>query len=35
VIGSGHPLDGGLRGYCWGNIPRVLWVTGYGPKFWI
>jgi hypothetical protein len=35
VTGSGHPLNGGLGGYYRGKIPRVLQVTGYGPKFWI
>jgi hypothetical protein len=35
VIGSGHPLDSRLRGYCRGLVPRVLRVTGYGPVIWI
>jgi hypothetical protein len=35
VTGSSHLLDGGLEGYCWGNIPRVPWATSYIPKFWI
>jgi hypothetical protein len=26
-----RPLDGRLGGYCWVLVPRVLWVTGYGP----
>jgi hypothetical protein len=32
VNGSSHPLDGWLRGYSWGPVPRVLWAAGYGPK---
>jgi hypothetical protein len=32
VIGSDHLLNGGLRGYCRGNIPQVLWATGYDLK---
>jgi hypothetical protein len=32
VTGSGDPLNGGLGGYCRGNLPKVPWVTGYGPK---
>jgi hypothetical protein len=32
VTGSGHPLNGGLGGYCQGNLPHVPWATGYGPK---
>jgi hypothetical protein len=35
VDGSGHPLDGGLRGYCQGLVPQVPQATGYNPKFWI
>jgi hypothetical protein len=35
VTGSSNPLDGGLTVYCRGNVPRVPWATGYGPKFWI
>jgi hypothetical protein len=35
VTGSGHPLNGGLGGYCHGLVPRVSWVTGYDPNFWI
>jgi hypothetical protein len=23
---------GGLRGYCWGNLPQVPWAASYGPK---
>jgi hypothetical protein len=33
VTDSGHPLDEWLGGYCHGNVPRVLWATGYDPKF--
>jgi hypothetical protein len=32
VFGSGHPLNGELGGYCRGNLPRVPWAIGYGPK---
>jgi hypothetical protein len=35
VTGSGHLLDRGLGGYCWGNLPWVPWATGYIPKLWI
>jgi hypothetical protein len=35
VIGNSHPLDGGLGSYRQGNIPRVPWAAGYGPKLWI
>jgi hypothetical protein len=35
VIGSDHPLKGGLGGYCRGNVSQVPWVTGYSPKIWI
>jgi hypothetical protein len=30
VTGSGHSLDGGLEGYYWGKVPRII---GCGPKF--
>jgi hypothetical protein len=33
VTGSSHPLDGGLRGYCQGNVPRIPWPAGDGHKF--
>jgi hypothetical protein len=29
---SDHPLNGGLGGYYRGNLPRVPWTIGYGPK---
>jgi hypothetical protein len=32
VTGSGHPLNGGLEGYCQCNLPRVPRAAGYGPK---
>jgi hypothetical protein len=32
VTGSGQMLNGGLGAYYWGNLPRVSWATGYGPK---
>jgi hypothetical protein len=32
VTGSDHLLNGGLGGYYQGNLPRVPWATGYGPK---
>jgi hypothetical protein len=32
VTGSDHPLNGGLGGNCRGNLPRVPWAAGYGPK---
>jgi hypothetical protein len=32
VTGSDHSLNGGLRGYCQGNLPRVPWAAGYGLK---
>jgi hypothetical protein len=32
VTGFGHPLNEGLGGYYRGNIPRILWATGNGPK---
>jgi hypothetical protein len=32
VIGFGHPLNGGLRGYYQGNLPWEPWDAGYGPK---
>jgi hypothetical protein len=32
VTSSGHLLNEGLGGYCWGNIPRVPRVPSYGPK---
>jgi hypothetical protein len=35
ATGSGHSLDGRLRGYCQGIVPLVLRVTGYGPTTWI
>jgi hypothetical protein len=33
VTGSGHPLNRELEGYCRGNVPHVLWVADYSPKF--
>jgi hypothetical protein len=27
-----HPLNGELGGYYLGNLRRVPWVIGYGPK---
>jgi hypothetical protein len=35
VTSSGHPLDGGLGGYSWCNVPQLPWAAGYGSKFWI
>jgi hypothetical protein len=35
VTGSGHPLNRGVDGYYWCNIPWAPWATGYDPKFWI
>jgi hypothetical protein len=35
VTASGHPLNGGLRGYYRGLVPREPWVVGYCPKIWI
>jgi hypothetical protein len=35
VTGSGHPLNGGLEGYCRGNIPCIPWATGYSINLWI
>jgi hypothetical protein len=32
VTGTGHPLDGGLRGYCRGNLPWVPRAASYVPK---
>jgi hypothetical protein len=32
VADSGHLLNGGLRGYCRGNLPRVPWAVGYGLR---
>jgi hypothetical protein len=32
VTGSGHPLNGGLRGYYQGKLPLVLRATGNGQK---
>jgi hypothetical protein len=32
VSGCGHPLNGELRGYCRGNLPRVSWTVGYDQK---
>jgi hypothetical protein len=32
VIGSSHPLNGGLGGYCRGNLSRVPRAIQYGPK---
>jgi hypothetical protein len=32
VIGSGHLLNGGLRGYYRCNVHWVPWTTGYSPK---
>jgi hypothetical protein len=32
MTGSDHPLNGGLGGYCRGNLPRVSWAAGYDPK---
>jgi hypothetical protein len=32
VTGPDHPLNGGLRAYCQGNLPRLPWATGYDPK---
>jgi hypothetical protein len=32
VTGSDHPLNGGLGGNRRGNLPRVPWAAGYGPK---
>jgi hypothetical protein len=32
VTDSSHPLNEGLGGYCRGNIPWVLWATGYDPR---
>jgi hypothetical protein len=32
VTSSGHPLDGGLRGYCGGNLLWEPWAAGYVPK---
>jgi hypothetical protein len=32
VTYSGHPLNGGLGGYCRGKLTWVPWVAGYGPK---
>jgi hypothetical protein len=29
------PLDGRLRGYCRGLVPRVSPIVSYGPKNWI
>jgi hypothetical protein len=31
VNDPGQPLNGRLRSYYRGLIPRVLWVVGYGP----
>jgi hypothetical protein len=33
VTGSGYLLNRGLGGYYQGNLPRVLWATGYVPNF--
>jgi hypothetical protein len=35
VTNFGHPVNGGLGGYCRGLVPRVLLVTGYGSNFLI
>jgi hypothetical protein len=32
VTGFDHPQNGGLGGYCRGNLPRVPSAVGYGPK---
>jgi hypothetical protein len=35
VNGSGHPLNGTLRGYSRALVPWVPRITGYSPKIWI
>jgi hypothetical protein len=30
--GSNNLLNEGLRGYFWGNLPRVPWAVSYSPK---
>jgi hypothetical protein len=35
VTSSDHPLNGGLGGYCQGQVPRVSRVADYSQKFWI
>jgi hypothetical protein len=32
VNDSGYPLDVRIEGYYHSLVPRVPWVTGYGPK---
>jgi hypothetical protein len=32
VTNFDHPLNGGLGGYCQGNLPQVPWAAGYDPK---
>jgi hypothetical protein len=32
VIGSGHPLNGGLGGYYHSDLPWVPRAAGYNPK---
>jgi hypothetical protein len=32
VTSYGQPLDGMLRGYYQGLVPRVPWAAGYGQK---
>jgi hypothetical protein len=32
VTDSGHPLNEGLEGYCWGSLPWVPQAASYSPK---
>jgi hypothetical protein len=32
MTSSNNLINEGLRGYFWGNLPRVPWAVGYSPK---